>query len=57
MKSIDKWDYKDEAVLSLMIKHLYDTEFMGIKGTIKFDDNGDVFGDIKYEQLFGEFCL
>ena len=27
---------------------------MGIKGSIKFDDNGDIFGDMQFEQLIGK---
>ena len=45
-----------KTVLSLMTKHLYATDFMGIKGRIKFDHNGDILGDVQYDQVLGELC-
>ena len=52
-QTMENWNYKDKDVLFLMLKHLSNTDFMGIKGQIKFDDNGDIFGDVQFEQLIG----
>ena len=52
-KGLEDFNYNDTEMAALLYSSLLNVSFMGVRGPIAFDSNGDIVGIVKLEQVQG----
>lgn len=55
-KTLSDFSYDDSEITSAIYQNMYKVEFQGLKGWIRFDENGDSEDNLRIRRIQGTAC-